>query len=67
MTYTMKTVGMGLDTARRVMAYPEQHSEDQKARATVVVRYWQKLRSKQKAKQAEQQTNSLDYHFADKD
>lgn len=54
MTYTMKTVGMGLDTARRVMAYPEQHSEDQKARATVVVRYWQKLRSKQKAKQVNQ-------------
>lgn len=50
MIYTMKTVGMGLDTARRVMAYPEQHSAEQKARALVVVSYWNKRRSKQKAK-----------------
>jgi len=48
MTYTMKTVGMGLDTARRVMAYPEQHTPDQKARALVVVSYWDSLRRKQK-------------------
>ena len=66
-TYTMKTAGMGLDTAKRVMAYPEQYNEDQKARASVVVRYWQKLRARQKAKQAEKQASSLDYHFADRD
>jgi hypothetical protein len=65
--YTMKTAGVGLDWAKHVMANPDQYNDDQKARALVVVRYWQKLRAKQKAKQAEQQSSSLDYHFADKD
>jgi hypothetical protein len=46
--YTMKTAGVGLDWAKHVMANPDQYNDDQKARALVVFKYWQKLRLKQK-------------------
>lgn len=50
MIYTMKNAGMGLDTAKRVMAEPEQYTAEQKARALVVVSYWKRIRRNQQQK-----------------